>query len=181
MATVRKIPRKIRRAIESAHSERVLAAQQDVSGRWHVGTDAALHLAADADDLRVPWEQVESLSWDSEASTVTVHWGGADALHREVVAFGGAGRLVELARERVDASIVARASERVGEGRETATVVARRSPTRRGAITYSYLLDKGLSSEDPQVREATARALASVQDDLGVRGESGAAGVGESG
>ncbi|MFD1826442.1 MULTISPECIES: hypothetical protein [Mumia] len=179
MATARKIPKQIRRAIEAEHSERVLAAQQDVAEHWHVGTDAALHLAADTDHLRVPWEQVESLSWDAEASTVTVQWGGSDAIHREVVAFDGPGRLVELARERVDASIVASARETVEGARDTVTVVARRSPTRRGPLTFSYVLDQGLSSDDPHVREATARALASVQDDLGLRGDAGLGGAEE--
>ncbi|TNC39572.1 hypothetical protein [Mumia zhuanghuii] len=179
MATSRKIPRQLRRAIEAEQGERVLAAQQDVSERWHVGTDAALHLAADADHVRVPWEQVESLSWDAEAATVTVQWGAGDAIRRDVVAFADSGRLVELARERVDASIIARADERVGDGRDTVTVVARRSPARRGPITYSYVLDQGLSSDDVQVQEAAARALASVQDDLGVRGRAGADGVDE--
>ena len=86
----------------------------------------------------------------------------------DVITFEGPGRLVELARERVDASILARAHQKVGDGRDAVTVVARRSPTRQGPITFSYLLDRGLSSEDPAVKEATARALAVVRSDLGL-------------
>ncbi|MGH1562533.1 hypothetical protein [Mumia sp. DW29H23] len=167
MATT--LPRQVRRDIAREHGERVLAAQQDVRGEWQVGTDAALHLGAgEGARRRIPWEQVETLAWDAEASTVTVATVEEGALRREVVAFEGPGRLIELARERVDASIVAQAHEKVGGGRDTVTVVARRSPTRRGPITFSYVLDRGLSSDDAAVQEATARALAVVRSDLGL-------------
>lgn len=163
------LPRQVRRDIAREHGERVLAAQQDLRGAWQLGTDAALHLdLGDGDRRRIPWERVESLAWDAEASTVTVLTADEGALRRDVVTLEGSGRLVELARERVDASILARAHQRVGDGRDAVTVVARRSPTRQGPVTFSYLLDRGLSSEDAAVKEATARALAVVRSDLGL-------------
>jgi hypothetical protein len=167
------LPRQARRQLAREHGERVLAAQQDTAGRWQVGTDAALHLDQADGVRRIPWEQVESLAWDAEASTVTVLTVDGAALRRAVVAFDGPGRLIELARERVDASILTRAHQRLDDGRSTVTVIARRSPTRSGPITFSYVLDKGLSSDDAEVREATARALAVARSDLGLDADEG--------
>ncbi|KAA1423606.1 hypothetical protein FE697_008425 [Mumia zhuanghuii] len=168
------LPRQVRRDISREHGERVLAAQRDTQGRWQVGTDAALHLdTGDPQVQHVRWETVETLSWDADASTITVMVADGVEVRRTVVAFDGPGRLVELARERVDASFVARAHEKLDGARGTVTVVARRSPTRSGPVTFSYVLDRGLSSDDPEVRDATARALAVVRADLGLDGDAG--------
>ncbi|WP_370618990.1 hypothetical protein [Mumia sp. Pv 4-285] len=163
------LPRQVRRDIAREYGERVLASQRDTQGRWQVGTDAALHLdTGDERTRHVPWETVETLTWDADASTISVMVADGLEVVRTVLAFDGPGRLVDLARERVDASFVARAHEKVEGGRGTVTVVARRSPTRTGPVSFSYVLDRGLSSDDPAVREATAKALAMVRADLGL-------------
>jgi hypothetical protein len=53
------------------------------------------------------------------------------------------------------------------EGRHGLTLVARRSPTGRGPITWSYVLTGGLDPEDPEVIGLIADAKASAERELG--------------
>ncbi|KHL12018.1 hypothetical protein CLV56_3343 [Mumia flava] len=160
--------RRARRQIARESGERVLAVQQDNDGTWHAGTPGALWLAEDGGRRRIPWESVHRLVWDAQEKTLSIEAEiDGEPVHR-AVAMADAGRIVELGRERVEASILAR-SRRTVSGRRTGavSVLARRSPAGGGPTVFQYVLDPGLTSDDPEVQDALAQALDAVREELG--------------
>ncbi|MGH3499122.1 MAG: hypothetical protein ACRDP1_16835 [Nocardioidaceae bacterium] len=147
--------------------ERVLASAQDRHGRWHHGTDRALHLSAESGDRRIPWERVDHATWDrdSERLLVVEIADFGEQQPQAALDFEDPGRLLPLIRERVTASIVLTRNEPV-EGSRGIKVIGRRSPTRRGDVVWSFWLDKGLDPADPRVRDALDRGLAQAQAEL---------------
>lgn len=138
--------------------ERVLAEAEAPDGVV-AGTRAALYLA----DRRIPWEQVDAASWNSEAGVLTVTetapWGEPQPVHR--IPLTDAARLLELVRERVTATVVLQRSFDHGQ------VLARRSPTGSQEITWFVRYDPGADPADPAVAAATDAALAQARADVG--------------
>jgi hypothetical protein len=154
---------------------RVLAAAEAADGTWLVGTRSELVLvagpgeAAGAGGLRIPWEQVEDVDWDRDASVLRV---------REVGRFGEPrptytvtmpelepGALLQLIRERVMASIVLQRGHIVS-GKRGFKVVARRSPA-GGPISWMVEYDDGVDPTDPAVLEAAEGLLRRAREDVG--------------
>ena len=81
-------------------------------------------------DRRIPWEQVEAADWDHDSATLRVSevgtWGEPRPTHRFTL--DEPGRLLELVRERVTASVVLQRHVPIG-GRRGVRVIARRAPT----------------------------------------------------
>ena len=75
--------------------------------------------------------------------------------------------VVALVRERVDASVVLQRRVPV-VGKRGFTVVARRAPTGRGELTWSFEFDPGVDPDDPVVRAATNLALGEAEESLGL-------------
>ena len=90
-----------------ATGERVLASCASVDGVVLAGTRDALLRRVRA-RARVPWEQVEAADWDSDDAVFRVSvvgsWGEEQVAHS--YGLTEPGRLLELVRERVTASIV---------------------------------------------------------------------------
>ena len=91
-------------------------------------------------------------------------WGGFET--RVEIPVGEPGRLLELIQERVTKSVVSTTYVPV-RGRQGLTVVARRSPTGSGPVTWSYVLSKGLDSADPEVVQKLEEAHAYAVRELG--------------
>ncbi|KRB77395.1 hypothetical protein ASE01_11805 [Nocardioides sp. Root190] len=148
-----------RPAIEVAAGERVLAHAGEVGG-----TRDALYLPQ-----RVLWEQVASADWDQEERTLTVvevaPFGQPQPVH--VVQLEEAGRLLQLVRERVTASIALQRHVAVRE-RRSVRILARQAPALRGEVSWFVEYDDGLDPADPQVDAAVQAALAQARTDLGV-------------
>lgn len=127
------------------------------------GTREALYLP----DRRVPWEHVESAHWDRDTSELVVRevgsWGEPRPVHRALV--DEPGRLLELVRERVTASVVLQRHVPV-LGERGLRVVARRGSSGARALTWTYDLDDGLDPEDPAVRAAAERGLAAARAEV---------------
>jgi len=119
--------------------------------------------------VRIPWEQIQAAEWNSESDTLVVSevgtWGEAWPEHRYTVEEPG--RLLELVRERVTASIVYQRHVQV-EDRRGLRVIARRAPHGRQPLTWIYEFDEGVDPDDPAVRAAAAEALAAAQIDVGL-------------
>lgn len=147
-----------RPAIEVGAGERLLAHAGDVGG-----TRDALYLPH-----RIAWEQVASADWDHDERTLTVvevaPFGAAQPTH--VVRLEEAGRLLQLVRERVTASIALQRHVPVGE-RRSVRVLARQAPALRGEVSWFVEYDDGLDPADPRVDAAVQAALAQARTDLG--------------
>ncbi len=147
-----------------APGERVLARATTTDGVVVGGTRDALYAPE-----RVPWEQVEAADWDRETLTLQVsevgRWGETRPEH--VFTIEEPGRLLELIRERVTASVVMQRHVPL-EGRRGVRVIARRAPGRTADISWVYEYDEGIDPDDPAVRLAAAEALAAARDEVGI-------------
>lgn len=165
-------------AIASRHSpggkENVLAAVQLLDGSWVAGSRAALYLPTETEGAvavrRVGWEKIERAGWDSEESILRVY---------ETTAFGtplratelkvdDPGRFGQLLRERIDASVLVQRHVPLA-GKKGVRVVGRRNPSEPdAAISWNFVLDKGLEPTDPGLIERAEAALAAVRDEFGI-------------
>ncbi len=93
---------------------------------------------------RLPWEQLEAADWDSETSELRVSevgsWGAVRPEHR--FAIEEPGRLLELVRERVTASVLLQRHVPIN-GRRGVRVIARRAPGVPSEISWIYEYDEG--------------------------------------
>ncbi len=148
--------------------ERLLAWATTSDGRVVGGTRDALYVPH-----RVAWELVEAADWDSDTSELRVSevgsWGQVRVEHRFAIAEPG--RLLELVRERVTASVVLQRHVPIA-GRRGLRVIARRAPGATGRaeteISWIYEYDEEIDPDDPAVRLAAAEALVAARADLGL-------------
>ena len=108
--------------------ERPLASATSSGGVVVSGTRDSLLIG----ELRIPWEQIENADWDPDTSLLRVAevgtWGEQRPVHD--LTLDEPGRLLELIRERVTASIVLQRHVPV-RGRKGLFVIARRAPARQ--------------------------------------------------
>ncbi len=150
---------------ELARGEKVLASTES-AGVWLLGTRSAFVVVGDAQHSRIPWEQVAQASWERDESTLEVsevgEWGLSRPVHRFTLAEPG--RLLELMRERVTASVVLQRRS-VVRGRSGFNVIARRPPT-GGDVAWFVEYDEGVDPDDPAVRDLADHALAQARSEL---------------
>jgi hypothetical protein len=157
--------RRTPQALPVAAGERLLAQAETADGPAG-GTRDALYLPAGD---RLPWEQVEAADWNHETSVLTVSevgsWGERRREHR--LAIAEPGRLLELVRERVTASVVLQRHVAV-DGRRGLRVIARRAPRGDRPLTWFYEYDEGVDPDDPDVRAIAVETLAAARRDVGL-------------
>ena len=163
------LPAEVRAGLELSPGERVLAAARDSDGRWHVGTDLALHLATTDGVRRLPWQRIDRASWNPDDERLVVievaDFGQPEPRTSFVVA--DPGNLLELVRERVTASVLLTRNVPV-EGSRGLKVIARRAPNGTGEVDWSFWLDRRLDPSDPKVLEAAHRGLVEARSELGM-------------
>lgn len=144
--------------------ERVLASATAATGEVG-GTRDALYLPGAG---RLPWEEVAAADWDPDERTLTVtevgRFGEERAVH--VLRLEDAGRLLQLVRERVTASIALQRHVVVAD-RRSVRVLARQAPGRRGELAWFVEYDAGLDPADPAVDTVVQAALAAARADIG--------------
>lgn len=150
--------------LEVGPGERLLAWAETTDGTVIGGTRDAFYAPT-----RVPWEQVEAADWDRETSRLRVSEVGSFGAARpeHLYDLADAGRLVQLVRERVTASVVYQRHVPV-DGRRGVRVIARRAPGRPGPLSWVYEYDEGVDPDDPFVRLAAGQALAEARDEVGL-------------
>ncbi|HZG96637.1 MAG TPA: hypothetical protein VEY14_00045, partial [Nocardioidaceae bacterium] len=152
------VPAEVLASFDLSKRERVLAAAQDADGRWHVGTDLALHLTTADGVRRLPWQSIDRASWNPDDQRLVVievaDFGEPEPRTSFVVAQPG--NLLELVRERVTASVLLTRNVPV-PGTRGLKVIARRAPNGTGDIDWSFWLDRRLDPADPIVLEAAER------------------------
>ncbi len=153
-----------------APGERVLASATAADGTLLAGTRDAFYVAVeDGETRRVPWEQVEAADWDRDTETFHLSevgtWGEQRTVHTATLAEPG--RLLELVRERVTASLVLQRHV-VVSGRLGLRVIARRAPGGDGPIEWVYEYDEGVDPTDPRVAAAAREALRLAHRDVGM-------------
>ncbi|WP_374455924.1 hypothetical protein [Nocardioides sp.] len=152
-----------------AAGEKVLASTTAADGTVLAGTRDAFYVVAAGGTRRVPWEQVEAADWDRDTDTFRLSevgtWGEQRPVHTATL--DEPGRLLELVRERVTASVVLQRHVAVA-GRRGLRVIARRAPAGSGAIQWVYEYDEGVDPDDPDVREAARAALEAMRRDVGL-------------
>ncbi len=150
-----------------SRGEKVLAFTQS-GEQWVLGTRSAVLVVGPDVVRRIPWEQVESAGWDSDESVLGFsevgEWGQPRPEHRFPLAEPG--RLLELMRERVTASVVLQRRVLV-EGKRGFNINARRSPT-GGPVSWFVEYDEGVNPEGVVVRDLAGRALDEARSELGV-------------
>lgn len=157
-----------RSAVDLPPGESELA--RAVSGAGVVaGTREALYVPTDAGHVRVPWEQIESADWDDEGEVLRVRevgtWGERRPEYSLVIA--DPGRLLELVRERVTATVLLQRHVAV-DGARGVRVIARRAPSGDREVTWLFSYDEGVDPADPRVVAAADQALAAAQRDVGL-------------
>jgi hypothetical protein len=155
--------RRVRPPVEVAPGEKVLAWASSTTGPV-AGTRAALYLP---DGQRIPWEQVEGADWDLESETLEVTGVGAWGEPRPAYALAltDPGRLLELVRERVTASVVLQRHVPV-QGRRGVRVIARRAPVGAREVSWFFEYDEGVDPADPFVEHAAQEALTAARGDI---------------
>lgn len=167
--------RRQRPPVRVERGERLLA--DAVAAEGHLGgTRDALYLVRShggtayelSETVRIPWEDVEAADWDQDTSVLRVtevgSWGQLRPEHRFTI--DEPGRLLELVRERVTASIVLQRHVPVDE-RRGLRVIARRAPRGDRPVQWVYEYDDGVDPDDPEVRRLAREALAAAQQDVG--------------
>ncbi|RJL21451.1 hypothetical protein [Bailinhaonella thermotolerans] len=153
MRFFRGLPAEARAGLRLERGERPLAHAVTPQGGHVVATTLALHLPTGA---RLPWETVERAQWKDD----WVHVFTTDGEEHHV-RLSEAGRLPEVLRERVTASIVVNRHVRLDVGgpeERGVRIMARRAPG-SDRLTWTFAFDEGLDPEDPGLRAAAEQAL----------------------
>ncbi len=144
--------------------ESVLAWAETDDGRVIGGTRDAIYL----DGVRLPWEEVEAADWDRESDRFRLSevgsWG--EPRREYVFTIKEPGRLLELVRERVTASVVLQWHVAVTD-RRGLRVIARRPPRGDRPVRWLYEYDEGVDPDDPSVRAVAEAALRDAQAEVG--------------
>ena len=160
--------RKNASAIAVEAGERVLAWCETVDGIVLAGTRDAFYVGSEPVD-RIPWERVEAADWNRDDAVFRLSLVGSWGEEKTTHSFGltEPGRLLELVRERVTASIVLQRHVPIA-GRRGVRVIGRRPPRGSGEIEWFFEYDEGIDPAAPAVREASLAALAAAQADVGL-------------
>lgn len=152
--------------VEVAAGERVLSWAESTAGVV-AGTREALYLPGPP-PRRVPWEQVEAADWDLDAETLRVSevgtWGEPRPSYE--LTMTEPGRLLELVRERITASVVLQRHVPI-HGKRGVRVIARRAPSGSRELSWLFEYDEGIDPADPFVEHAAREALTAAQNEVG--------------
>lgn len=160
--------RRSRASLAVAPGERLLASATTEDGQVVGGTRLALYWSRVGEaPARVAWDEVEAADWDRETSRLRISetgtWGVLRPEHAWTVSEPG--RLLELVRERVSATVVIQQHVPV-RGRRGLRVIARRDPRGTGPLRWLFEYDDGVDPDDPEVQRVADAALAQARDQV---------------
>jgi len=160
---VKAFRRAARPDVDIAAGERLLAWARSDDGCVIGGTRDAFYAPH-----RVPWENVEAADWDQDLRVLRIsevgRWGEPRPEHRYTL--DSPGRLLQLVRERVTASIVVQRHVLV-DGKRGLRVIGRRAPGGDGEVAWFYEYDRGVDPTDPDVHRIATEALTAAKAEVG--------------
>ena len=153
-------------SVDVAAGERVLAWATSSAGVV-AGTREAVYLPGPP-QRRVAWEQIEAADWDAESETLRVSEVGTWGERRPTYELGltEPGKLLELVRERITASVVLQRHVPI-DGTRGVRVIARRAATGGRELSWLFEYDEGIDPADPFVDHAAREALNAAQNEVG--------------
>jgi len=160
------VPRTVADAIPLGRAETVLNGAADRDGTaWVVTTNHSLVLVTSGGSLvwKRPWHEVDHGSWNRESDLLTVTW--VDRGPPGQWRLGDERLFLQTLRERVQASVVL-SEELQLSGRRTGRAVIRQDLATR-ELVEQVILGRGVR-EDEEVRQASARALGWLREQVGM-------------
>jgi hypothetical protein len=115
---------------------------------------------------RLGWEEVIRIRWDDQRCALALIGAGPSGMWRQELVLGRHSALVELARERVGATLLASTVVRDGD-RVVAVVTARRLPG-SGKVLWVTLLSQAGATENQAIRVRAAAAIAELRAQTGI-------------
>ncbi|MGB7450027.1 MAG: hypothetical protein WA892_12990 [Ornithinimicrobium sp.] len=156
--------------MSTARGESVLAAaQDDTSKQWLVLTTYRVVVLDDggAVGLERPWHEVATGAWDPDSSTLSLSWVGSDRAVQWVLRrLTGPGRIPQVFRERVSASVVQVREVSVGTRRSARISV--RSILHSRELIDQVVLGRGSSTTDSELADEVARVRGDVRASVGL-------------
>jgi hypothetical protein len=138
---------------------RVLAWAESVEG-FVIGSAAVLSHGGDGGWLHVGWHEIERGGWNAETRKLSwTQYGG----RRGSLELTGAGRLPELFRERVAASIVVERFVPIVGDRGVVVNGRRDLAATSPAVSWHATLGRGLTWRTPGLEETVDRAMAELR------------------
>jgi hypothetical protein len=162
-----KVPSEMRASLSLQDGERVLAAATTTDGASIVATTRAVFLPTETGLRRIGWEQVDKAGWDRDQGTLWVLEAaplGARP-HRWRVQVDDPGHVIDVVRERVNATVVV--SQHVALVGERGVRVVGRRPPGTDVLTWSVAVDSGINVNDPQLRAKITEAVEEVRRQVG--------------
>lgn len=156
--------------VNTQRGESVLAAaQDDLSGAWVVLTTyRVVLLAADGNlVLDRPWHEVDTGAWDPESATLSLSWvGGTNALQWRMQTRTGPGRIPEVFRERVSASVVAVREVKLGSRRNARVSI--RAVLGTGELVDQVIFGRGAQAPDGPLAAEVEQVRQQARVDVGL-------------
>ena len=150
--------------------ERVLASVRQVSAALVIATDRAVYHqdgpGTGRSWARLGWEDIDQILWNDEQRALTLTRAASEGSSPVVLRLPRSAPLVELARERVTSTILARAPV-LSSGRVCRWLTARRPPGSDQVRWVLALRDASVSG-DPALRSRVSGAIAALEADLGL-------------
>jgi len=150
--------------------EKVLASVRQANAALAVATERAVYRqdgpGADRSWSRLGWDDVDQVLWDDERHTLTLTRAGLGESSPVVLRLPRSVPLVELARERVTATTLARAPL-LSAGRVCGWLTARRPPG-SDQVRWVLALRDATAAGDPALWSRVSGAIAALEADLGL-------------
>lgn len=153
-------------ALDLEQGERVLASGRAASGEPVVATDRRLYVPEAGKFRPIAWDGVEKASWstDEDALFVTETAVAGDRPRQHRIGLEGDGRLLDVIREQVTASVVISRHVPV-DARRGVRVTGRRRSAGDG-LRWVVTPDAGVDVTDAKVRSRVDAAVAAVRAEV---------------
>lgn len=155
---------------ELTRGEKVLAsAQEDNTGVWIVLTTYRILTMAENGDVQVnrEWHEVDTGSWDPDTFTLSASWiDSVRGLQWQLRKVTGPGRIPEVFRERVSASVILVREVNLGSKR-TARITIRKILATRELIDQ-VILGRAAHGVDPELAAATEEIRQELRGQAGL-------------
>jgi hypothetical protein len=155
------------------YGERVLVLEHAPAGCLVAATAAAVYTHGQGEpgrpSCRIGWEEVIRAGWDERRSALALIGAGPSGVWRKELAVDRHSALVELARERTGATLLASAVVRDGD-RVAAVVTARRQPG-SGKVVWVTLLSQAGVTNSQAILARAAAVIAELRAQTGIPAE----------